>query len=194
MPGRNHPHDARLIARHFEPSSGDAHLERHVRTCARCAARQREIAAILDDRHPVWRDDDAQLLREDWLDAQRRRIQERLETRPGSIARVIPFPRAGSPAVSTRPMWAVRSRLAAVAAIMALVGAAGVGWVFETQRHDGLAVRIDSRRPGAPAQPRAQPGQEALLADIEMALARQQTPALRALDELTAGAAEIPGR
>jgi hypothetical protein len=190
--GRNHPHDARLIARYFEPSTKDEPLERHISTCASCAARQREIAAVLDDQHPLWRDDGASLLAEASLEAQRRKVLDRLAPGVRPRARVIAFPRSSAPARSSRPPSLVRSRLAAVAAIVALVGAAGAGWVIESQRHDGLSLSGESRRPAGSTLPSTQIGHEALLSDIEMALASPQAPALRALDALTPRAAETP--
>jgi hypothetical protein len=49
-----------------------------------------------------------------------------------------------------------------------------------------------AHRPAAPVVRPAQLSQDALLGDIDMALASPQTPALRALDALTAGAADAP--
>jgi hypothetical protein len=78
-----------------------------------------------------------------------------------------------------------------VAAIVALVGAAGAGWVLETQRHEGLRLRVAHRPALAPSKRADSPGrQEALLSEIELALANPGTPALRALEALTADAAE----
>ena len=84
MRGNDHPHDACLIARHFDPSPGDERFDRHVSTCPHCAARQREIAAVFDDEHGSPQLTDA------WLDAQPRRILERLRAAGGPRARVPP--------------------------------------------------------------------------------------------------------
>lgn len=188
MRGNDHPHDACLIARHFDPSPADERFDRHVSTCPHCAARQREIAAVFDDEHGSPQLTDA------WLDAQRRRILERLRPAWEPRARVIPFPRKAVPTRSIRPRLPMRSRLAAVATILALLGAAGAGWVIETQRHEALRLRAAEAPRSAPRvlPGGTQPSQDALLGDIDMALASPQTPALRALDALTAGAADPP--
>jgi hypothetical protein len=60
-----------------------------------------------------------------WLDAQRRSIQERLEAGVRPHGRVIAFPRDTALPGVARPRSALRSRLAAVAALLALVSAAG---------------------------------------------------------------------
>jgi hypothetical protein len=188
-----HPRDARLIARHFE-APGDERLEQHVRSCARCAERCREIAVALDDADSAWRHEGAPYFTAGRLAAQRRAVLRDISGR--HLARIIPFPRAGAPARSNAPAGSRRSRLAAVAAIVALVGAAGAGWVLETQRHEGLRLQA-ARRAAVLHVPRgeSQQRQEALLSEIELALANPGTPALRALDALTTDAAEpSPGR
>jgi hypothetical protein len=184
-----HPGDARLISRHIEPSD-DLGLEEHVRSCPRCAERCREIAAVLDEAHLAWQSDGAPYFTPARLAAQRRAILHQVRGQP--VARVIPFPGMDAAARPTAGSGHRRSRLAAVAAIVALVGAASAGWVLETQRHEGLRLRVAHRPALAPPAPRAEsPGrQEALLSEIELALANPGTPALRALDALTADAAE----
>jgi hypothetical protein len=183
-----HPGDARLISRHVD-ASGDVGLEEHLRSCPRCAERCREIAAVLDDVHSAWCDEGAPYFTAARVAAQRRAILHQLGGQQG--ARVIPFPSAQEAARPTAAAGHRRSRLAAVAAIVALVGAAGAGWVLESQRQEGLRLKV-AHRPQLPHTPRAEaPGrQEALLSEIELALANPGTPALRALDELTADAAE----
>jgi hypothetical protein len=183
-----HPGDARLISRHID-ASGDVGLEEHVRTCPRCAERCREIAAVLDAAHPAWRDEGAPYFTVSRLAAQRRAILHQLGGQ--QAARVIPFPGGDATARPTAAAGHRRSRLAAVAAIVALVGAAGAGWVLETQRPEGLRLKA-AHRPALAHTPRAEaPGrQEALLSEIELALANPGTPALHALDALTADAAE----
>ena len=183
-----HPGDARLISRHID-ASGDVGLEEHVRSCPRCAERCREIAAVLNEAHPAWRNDGAPYFTAARLAAQRRAILRQLGGQ--QAARVIPFPAAHAAVRPTAAAGHRRSRLAAVAAIVALVGAAGAGWVLETQRQEGLRLKA-AHRPTLVHTPRAEaPGrQEALLSEIELALANPGTPALRALDALTADAAE----
>jgi hypothetical protein len=183
-----HPGDARLIARHLDASNDDG-LEEHVRSCDRCAERSREIAVALDHADRAWHDEGAPYFTPSRLAAQRRTILHELGGQPA--ARVLPFPGTHS---ASRPIAAAGhrgSRLAAVAAIVALVGAAGAGWVLETQRQEGLRLQA-GRRPATMHVPRgeAQRRQEALLSEIELALAHPGTPALRALDALTADAAE----
>jgi hypothetical protein len=183
-----HPGDARLISRQVD-AADDVGLEEHLRSCTRCAERCREIAAVLDEAHPAWRDEGAPYFTAARLATQRRAILDQLGG--PQAARVIPFP--GTHAAA-RPIAAAghrRSRLAAVAAIVALVGAAGAGWVLETQRQEGLRLKA-AHRPALAHTPRAEaPGrQEALMSEIELALANPGTPALRALDALTADAAE----
>jgi hypothetical protein len=164
-----------------------------LRTCGRCSARQEEIAAALDDDEPAWRDRAAALSAEH-LEAQRRAILDRLPSPGRSPARVVPFaPRAGGPALA--PAKAGHWRLAAAAAILAMVGAAGAGWVIETERHDQLRAAGTDRRALEPVRrPDPSQSQEALLSDIEMALANPGTPELRALDALTPQGPETPGR
>jgi len=183
-----HPGDARLISRHVD-AFANADLEEHVRSCPACAERCREIAAVLDEAHPAWRDEGVPYFTTARLTAQRRAILHALGGH--QAARVIPFPGTHAPARSAAAAGHRRSRLAAVAAIVALVGAAGAGWVLETQRHDGLRLRA-AHRPTLAHKPRAEgPGrQDTLLSEIELALANPGTPALRALDALTADAAE----
>jgi hypothetical protein len=185
---RRHADDARLIARHLE-ASGDDCLEQHVRSCSRCTERCRQITGVLDEADPAWRDEGAPYFTPGRVAAQRRAIL--LELGAQHPARVIPFPRPHAPARSTAAAGHRRSRLAAVAAILALVGAAGAGWVLETQRQQGLRLQA-VHRPAVVHTPRAesQRGQEALLSEIELALANPGTPALRALDALTANAGE----
>jgi hypothetical protein len=191
MRGSDHPHDASLIARHFDPSDTNERLERHLSTCARCTARQREIVTALGgDAH--WGHRPSPRLAETYLERQRHRIQGRLQPATAARARVIAFPRRESEARSSRPVFPMRSRLAAAATILALVGAAGAGWVIEAQRHRGPHLQAVAHRPAAPVVRPAQLSQDALLGDIDMALASPQTPALRALDALTAGAADAP--
>ena len=183
-----HPGDARLISRHIEPSD-DLGLEEHVRSCPRCAERCREIAAVLAEAHPAWRQDGAPYFTAARLAAQRRAIFHQLGGQ--RAARVLPFPCTHAEARPTAGAGHRRSRLAAVAAIVALVGAAGAGWVLETQRQEGLRLKVAHRPALAPAPRPESPGrQEALLSEIELALANPGTPALRALDALTADAAE----
>ena len=183
-----HPGDARLISRHIEPSD-DLGLEEHVRSCPRCEERCREIAAVLAEAHPAWRSDGAPYFTAARLAAQRRAILHQLGGQ--QAARVIPFPGTHAATRPTAGAGHRRSRLAAVAAIVALVGAAGAGWVLETQRHEGLRLRVAHRPALAPSKRADSPGrQEALLSEIELALANPGTPALRALEALTADAAE----
>jgi hypothetical protein len=183
-----HPLDASLIARHFE-APADERLEQHLQSCTRCAERCRAIAAALDEADPAWRDEGAGYFTASRLATQRRAILR--EVGGQYAARVIPFPRAHTPARPMAPAGHRRSRLAAVAAIVALVGAAGAGWVLETQRQEGLSLQSLDRS-AVMQRPRAesQRGQDALLSEIELALASPGTPALRALDALTADAAE----
>jgi hypothetical protein len=92
-----------------------------------------------------------------------------------------------------------RKRLIAAAAILAMVGGAGAGWVIEVQRHDRLAGRLAHQRLAAPAEGprviRVGASDEMLLTDIETALSQPRAAELLALDALTPHAFDLsPGR
>jgi hypothetical protein len=184
-----HPDDAALIHRCLEAMGENAAVELHLADCSHCAARHRAIAAALRENDPDWVSEGASALAEPALERQRQEILRRLT--PNRLADVIPFPTPSLAPTRLRSGW--RSRLAAVSAIVAIVGAAGAGWMIETQRRDVVRLRTEkAQNRGVRSLP--QPGQDLLLSDIDLALASSAPPALRALDAFTPTPADAADR
>jgi hypothetical protein len=195
-----HATDDELVGRYFDPDCGDDRLELHLFRCAACSARRDSLAAWLDADHEKLRRETDAYFGEARLAVQRTAVLARLGGAP-STARVLPFPapRAGAAAAPGLPMAGGRKRLIAAAAILAMVGGAGAGWVIEVQRHDRLAGRLAHQRLAAPAEGprviRVGASDEMLLTDIETALSQPRAAELLALDALTPHAFDLsPGR
>jgi hypothetical protein len=192
-----HATDDELVGRYFDPERGDQRLELHLFRCAPCSARRDALAAWLDADHEALRHETDAYFSEARLGQQRQTVLARLGS---PKARVLPFPsarRAAEPAGA--PSAAGRRRFVAAAAILAMVGGAGAGWVIEVQRHDHVAETLSRQRlvtaADRPGIVRVGASDETLLTDIETALAQPRAAELVALDALTPHAVDLtPGR
>jgi hypothetical protein len=195
-----HPTDDELVGRYFDPDAGDERLELHLFRCAACSARRDALAAWLETDHErVRRQTDAYFC-EARLGVQREAVLARLGASSPARARVLPFPaQRAVTATAGAPAAASRRRFIAAAAILAMVGGAGAGWVIEVQRHDRVAQRLAQQRLVAPDDGprvmRVAASDETLLTDIETALAQPRAAELLALEALTPHAFDLtPGR
>jgi hypothetical protein len=171
----------------------------HLGVCAACRTRFSVFSEALDELR-----DDAvahadELFPADRLAAQHAQIFRRIEAseRP---ARVIAFPRFRAP-LTSRSSHA--SRWIAAAAAAGLIVGVGVGQVMDL-RHIGTAspahVQARLSAPPQPAGDRVTPAavtttggeDEAFLSDVDASLSRPSVPELRAIDELTPRAGDIP--
>ncbi|HXE80371.1 MAG TPA: hypothetical protein VNK41_06450 [Vicinamibacterales bacterium] len=179
-----HPHDEQLILRYFESTRDDA-LELHLLRCTPCAAHANRLAALLDADHDrTLRAADASF-NAARLAEQRAAILARI-ARPGG-AEVVRFPRRNSRVPAAARV--VRTRWAA-AAILVFSVALGSGTWFHGSRSSGTdseAFTATTRRASLAA---IHEGEDAMLLEIDYALARPRTVELRALEALTPRADE----
>jgi hypothetical protein len=192
-PGDAHPGDDRLVARYY--GTADPGVDRHLRRCVSCAARRDALHATLDaDKARHARRVEAYFTPAR-LESQRAEVLARLAA--GRRARVLRFPAPTTAMPAVRAAREGRLRWFAAAAVAAMVGVAGAGWLAdESRRHwsagQGYAVEMQrqaANETAAPAEP-----DDAALAAIDMALARPGAYELRALDALTRHSVPGPNR
>jgi hypothetical protein len=173
-----HPDDERLLSRYLDGAGHDPSLDAHLARCVSCQRRQAALAGALDQ----WRASAHALAAEAFDDArlaaQRRAIQQRLGA--AVPARVLPFALPGPER---------HAPLARVAAAVLLVALTGAGLVRLLQMPDATPSRQAYRSAPARAVPPVRSvrdtSADAALEDIDVALLRQRTPELRALDAFT---------
>ena len=171
----------------------------HLQTCASCRGRFTEFSSWMEDLRVDAAAEADQVFPPDRLVAQRAQILRRIEAaeRP---ARVIAFPKFSRP-LSSRSSHA--SRWIAAAAAAGLLVGVGVGQMMDL-RHAAArpADAVETRVAVVPPRPaRAESpiqtvsttrGDEAFLSELDASLSRPSVPELRALDDLTPHAGELP--
>jgi hypothetical protein len=195
-PGDPHPGDDRLVADYY--GAADPVLDRHLGRCLSCAARREALHAALDaEKRRHARRVDAYFTPAR-LDAQRAEVLARLGA--PRRARVLRFPDP-TPTASLPTVTLTREgrlRWFAAAAVAAMVGVAGAGWLAdESRRHWNAGASqgytVDTKAQAA-AETAAPEPDDAALAAIDMALARPGAYELRALDALTLHSAPARNR
>jgi hypothetical protein len=179
-----HPSDERLVIRYFEAAERDQPLELHLVRCPACEERANRLAAALDSDH-----DRTLGAADGWFGTDRLARQ-----RDAILARISAARAAdGVACPQSRPTWAsapsrvISSRWAAAAVLVVSVGLGSGGWFASTMPSG------PDRFSDAPLQAALAPvheGEDALLLEIDRALARPQTRELRALEALTPRADE----
>lgn len=181
-----HPDDERLVIRYFEPSDRDQALEVHLLRCASCAARASRLAALLDADHDRTLGAADAWFGSERLTEQRRAILGRI-ARPGG-AGVVAFPSRGLrvPAASR----VLGSRWAAAAVLVVSVGLGSGSWFAGSVASTPGPDRFAEAGLQAALAP-VHEGEDAMLLEIDQAIARPQTRELRALEALTPRAGEL---
>jgi hypothetical protein len=189
----DHLTDERLLARYFDPSVADGEAEIHLFRCPACASRRDELAAALDADH------DRTVATADAyfcgarLERQRASILERVAHPREAQARVLAFPGVAVSAATPSLVRALgtHSRWTAAAAVLLISVSAGGGLLWNGPRH---VARVSDGLQTAPvfAQSLVHDQEDAVLSEIDLALARPQTAELLALDALTPRAGEQP--
>lgn len=171
-----HPDDERLLVRYVE--GADATVERHLSWCVSCRRRLAELASDLDALYEAAGEEADSAFDAACLASQRRAIQQRLGA--AVPARVLSFPAAAAP-LGYLPFM----RVAAAAVLVATCGAGlvRIAQMSETSSVVGIHTVAAQRAPVARLA--GDVPSDAVLEDIEMALAQPRTAELRALDALT---------
>lgn len=184
---RRHVTDAQLIEAsvgHGADGEQAQQYAAHVEHCGECRARHESLRAMLDDTATAATADADAAFSAERLTRQYDRIMERVE-QVSRAGRVISFPAAFGRV--TPPSAANGSRWVAAAAAAGLV----VGLLGGHLTHDlrvqpgsGMAGRVPTVRAAiVPAM--AQPAEDDLLGQVEVAFEGRGPSALRALDALT---------
>jgi hypothetical protein len=184
-----HATDQRLIDRYFGSSICDNSLEQHLTQCPACARRAEELAATLDLDH------DRTLAASDRYFSAARLSQQRAAilvqiSRP-LAARVLPFPGVASDAPVILRVVKHASRWVAAAAVLAVSVTAGTGWWLDGRQRAPAVAAVFEDAPAFAAASLRHEHQDAILSEIDMALARPQPAELRVLDALTPRAGEL---
>ncbi len=214
MPWSRHLGDARLHDCYFAARTGEAAdplAADHLAECSRCAARYRDLAAILDRVHSDGVAETDAVFTPERLAAQQHQIARRLDLL-GHAARVITFPGrlAGDAAPAARAGAAavVSSRWLAASAAAGLFVGAVVGSMYDSGVRTpqsapavATAARPAPQPPAATAPPAslARPvsvssDDEAFLSQIELALGGPRTRELQPFDAMTPRVQEISTR
>jgi len=180
-----HPDDERLVVRYFETSDRDQTLELHLLRCAGCAARAHQLAAALDEDHDRTLGAADAWFGADRLANQRAAVLGRISGSRGDVV-TFPEPALRTPAASR----VVRSRWAAAAVLVFSVGLGSGSWFGGGGTTPGAADRFSDAPLRAALAPMHE-GEDALLLEIDRALAHPQTRELRALEALTPRADEL---
>lgn len=208
--GSGHMKDSRLFASYIDERAGEAvdpRVADHLATCASCAGRFQEMAAMMNElRDSADAELDA-VYSPARLEEQRQQILRRLE-HVNRAARVISFPARevsgdARPAALMTPRW-----VAAAAAAGLFIGFAVGGYVgperlrlghtssYNTQSAPpAMSVQRTSSSPAVrvgATQP--EPDDDAFLADLEVALERPHARALLPFDAMTPHVRDIENR
>jgi len=200
---RLHPGDDQLIGLYFGDGSDrtkeDRAVRQHVHGCEACTWRYTELTAPLARLRSDAASEADEVFTPARLGAQRAAIMARLE-QGAREPRVIPFPvahrRLDRP-VTARPAarWIAA---AAVAGLVLGVTATRVVWIDHPA--DDPVARASAPAARVPAAPdgmaevrltTTHAEDEAFLYEVELAVSRQQIPALSAIDDLTPRLAEV---
>jgi hypothetical protein len=169
----------------------DERVVRHVETCGPCGARYQTLTTNLDEAAVASLDAADAVFTEARLVHQRERIMRRIDVHG---ARVLPFPVAELGARRAARQPSMMRWIAAAAAASLLVGlTAGRVWHLSD---DAAATRIARATVTSPSDVTGgtrvmtaaltrQDLDNALLAEVELALSSPRTPELRAIDALT---------
>ena len=172
-----HPDDERLLTRYVE--GPDAAVDRHLAWCVSCRRRLSEVSTDLDVLYDAAGDETGEAFDAERLALQRRAIQQRLGA--AVPARVLSFPAATANGGYVLPFM----RVAAAALLVATCGAGLVRIAQMSESGSVVGIHTVAAQHVPVARLARDVAPDAVLEDIETALAQPRTAELRALDALT---------